>query len=340
VSASRWDRFGIERLIRRRSFWFVVICSLALSACQSIAAATQADQQARPSLTTTPKITLSPSQTTVPTRTTQPEDNPDRSRLDRQEQNPPPTNTATPVSRWRWNDPGQVSAPILLYHHISDEVQDSRYYVSTKNFKAQMQRLQELGYTAIPLSLLLEGLLNGADLPPRPVVITFDDGPVEIYEEAFPIMQEVGYPGAVFVVANRLESEGFLNVNQLSELIDAGWEVGSHGMTHADITLAHSSARNEILQSRLDLNRSLGITVTVFAYPFGKIDPYVGKKVYEYGYRAAVGLGKSWQHSLATLYYLDRIEIHGDFSLVEFEAKLPWIESTVRPPQNTPLGTD
>jgi peptidoglycan/xylan/chitin deacetylase (PgdA/CDA1 family) len=319
-----------------------VILSLIFSGCVSSAAAPRVEKLTRPSQISPPTQTISSSPTAVPLKKTPSESDLEFSNLPTQKATISPTNTptATPLPTWSWNEAGMVRAPILLYHHVSDSVQGSRYYVSTENFEKQMHRLQELGYTPIPLSLLVDALLNGAELPQRPVVITFDDGPEDIYEKAFPIMRALGYPGVVFIVANRLESEGFLNIEQLSEMIASGWEVGSHGMTHTDITLAHGSVRNEILQSRLDLDRSLGITVTTFAYPFGKIDPYVGEKVSDYGYEAAVGLGKSWQHSLATLYYLNRIEIHGEFDLAEFDSKLPWVKNTANPPQKTPMGND
>ena len=252
---------------------------------------------------------------------------------------PTPTLTPTVTPTWVWNPAGEVIVPILLYHHVSDVENLNRYYVSPTDFRAQMESLKDWGYTAIPMSLLVEALISGAELPQRPIVITFDDGDLSVYENAFPIMQELGFVGVLYIVSNRLKSEGFVNAEQLGEMIAVGWEVGSHSLSHADLTLDHDLVRSEVLQSRLDLNETLGITVTTFAYPFGTMDPYVATKVQNYGYRAAAGLGKSWKHTWSTLYYLSRIEIHGDFDLDDFTARLPWSgplqDVTLTPPSTS-----
>jgi len=240
---------------------------------------------------------------------------------------PSPTNTPTPTSTPTWiiREAGLVEAPILLYHHVEGEVSYSRYYVSVPDFRAQMQALHDWGYTVIPLSLLLETLIHGGELPEKPVVITFDDGQLDIYENAFPIMQEFGYPGVFYIVANRLYSgTDIAHVPELREMVEAGWEIGSHGYTHTDLTLDHSIVQYEIQQSKLDIEAALGIKVKTFAYPFGTIDPYLAQKVSDYGYRAGMGLGTSWTHTWGNLFYLERIEIYGSYSIAQMAARLPW----------------
>lgn len=259
-----------------------------------------------PSATATPQ----PSHTAVPTLT------PTAAK--------PPAPTPTPT--WVWQPPGEVVVPILLYHHITDQEELSRYVVSPQQFAQQMAALQDWGYTAIPVSLLLEAITQGAYLPPRPIVITFDDGNLSVFENAFPIMQTYGFPGVTYIVANRLRAEGFTGPEELTAMLAAGWEVGSHGYTHQDLTQAHDVVRHEVLQARLDLQANLGIPILTFAYPFGGFDEYLGQKARNYGYQAAVGLGKSWTHNLGTLYYLSRIEIHGSFDLETFGSLLPWAQ--------------
>ncbi len=235
-----------------------------------------------------------------------------------------PAASATPT--WAWNPAGNATVPILLYHHISDEAPGSRYYVTVAEFKQQMESLKEWGYTTISISLLVEALKNGAALPPRPIVITFDDGHQSVYDNAFPIMQKLGLTGVVYIVANRLESRDFMDVPELKEMIAAGWEVGAHSMTHADLTLNHKNLRYEIHDSRVTLQDALGVHVDTFAYPYGTIDSVVGQKTVDYGYDAAVGLGRSWQHTPATLFYLSRIEVYGGLEIKNFAALLPWSE--------------
>jgi len=232
---------------------------------------------------------------------------------------PTPTPTLTPTPQWTYNEPGVVAAPILLYHKVDGDSFTSRYQVSIPDFQAQMAAIQELGYTPIGMSLFLEALLNGVELPPKPIVITFDDGDLSVYEHAFPIMEEFGYPGVFYIVANRIHnSPGFVTIDQLKEMIAAGWEIGSHSYTHSDITLDHNIAPKEVGQSKADLEAALGVRVNTFAYPYGKIDPFTAQKVSDFAYRAGMGLGTKKVHTLSNWLYLERIEIYGEYTLENF----------------------
>lgn len=220
---------------------------------------------------------------------------------------------------------GEVTVPILLYHRISiDNPTGSRYVVNERDFEEQMERLRFWGYSSITIKDLVDHINKGNSLPRRPVVISFDDGYLDVYEIAFPIMERYGFVGTVYIVANRLNSDGFLQEEELRVLLDHGWEIGSHGMTHTELTQNHDLVRNEILNSRLDIENTLGIKVFSFAYPFGTSDWYVSKKVLDYGYRAAVSVGNISHHSLGTVYNLSRREVQGGFDLDAFADLLPW----------------
>lgn len=227
----------------------------------------------------------------------------------------------------------EVTVPILLYHSISsDNSTGNRYVVTKRDFEDQMERLRYWGYSSITIKDLVNHLNKGYSLPHRPVVISFDDGYFNVFENAFPIMERYGFIGTVYIVANRLDSDGFLQQEELQVFLDHGWEIGSHGMTHTELTQNHDLVRNEILYSRLDIENTLGIKVFSFAYPFGNSDWYVSNKVLDYGYRAAVGVGNIFNHSSGTIYNLSRREIQGDFDLNEFADLLPWTNYFVPSP--------
>lgn len=218
-----------------------------------------------------------------------------------------------------------VTVPILLYHSIADtNSDDSRYTVTIDNFTEQMKQLRYWGYSPISIKQLVDHIHKGHTLPPRPVVITFDDGYQDVYTNAFPIMEKYGYTGTVYIVANRLKSDGFLQEKELEILLDHGWEVGSHSMTHTELTQNHALVRQEILQSRLDLEDALGIKIYSFAYPFGSVDWYISNKVFDYGYRAGVSVGHLLIHSPGTVDNLSRREVLGDADLEAFADLLPW----------------
>ncbi len=227
-----------------------------------------------------------------------------------------------------------VTVPILLYHHItSSNLADTRYSVSVTDFKLQMEQLKYWGYATITIEQLVNHINKGYALPRRPIVISFDDGYKDVFDNAFPIMEQNGFTGTVYVVANRLKADGFLQEEQLQALLDHGWEVGSHSMTHTELVQNHALVRQEILQSRLDLEKALGIKVISFAYPFGSEDSYVSRKVYDYGYQAGVGVGHLSRHSFSTIYNLSRREVKGDLDLQGFADLLPWTNHFIPAPR-------
>lgn len=234
----------------------------------------------------------------------------------------PPTVTPTPT--WLFQPAGEVTCPILLYHQIADIDPPSQYYMPPADFKAQMEALRAWGYTPIPISLLVEAITSGADLPPRPVVISFDDGDENVYTEAFPIMRDLGFPGVIYIISSALNGKDHLTSTEILEMVAAGWEVGDHSMTHIYLTDNHGQVWTEASQSRLDLEAALSIPVNTFAYPYGAADTFVMEKVSQYGYQAAVGLGSSAAQGPDNLFYLSRVEVVYGTTLDQFAALLPW----------------
>jgi peptidoglycan/xylan/chitin deacetylase (PgdA/CDA1 family) len=110
----------------------------------------------------------------------------------------------------------------------------------------------------------------------------------------------------------------------LQEMAGDGWEIGCHSMSHADLTIDHSTAHYEMVLSRLNLEEASGEPVNTFAYPYGRTDEFLTDKVSQYGYSAGMGLGSSYEHTLGTLFYLSRIEVQGDYGLSKFASLLPW----------------
>jgi len=322
--------------LKKGVLFFFFVVSLLLSGCSisALAGSTPiptffiAPSQARqPSGTPTFFHSDLPTATSIPPTSTPTET-----------QTPTPTETPlpSPTPTWSTVAAGEVKVPILLYHHVSDATPANRYFVTIKDFRAQMEKLRDLGYTSISISSLADVLINGGLLPALPVVISFDDGNSDIYDNAFPIMKEMNFIGVTYIVANRLESPGFVDTGKLKELAAAGWEIGSHSETHVDLTKDHDIVRYEELQSRLDLEEAIGVPVKTFAYPFGTIDSYVSQGAQDYGYKAAVGLGTSNDHTWGTLYYLNRREVQGDFNLDQFLYLLSVPEAQDATPTTSP----
>ena len=253
---------------------------------------------------------------------------------------PTPTITPTPTATRVHQGPDAIVVPILLYHRIAESPINSQYYVPPDRFEEQMKLLHDWEYTVIPLKLLVKAIKKGADLPPRPIIITFDDGDISVYERAFPIMQKYGLTGVVYIVGNYMGTEGYMTADQIKELMAAGWEVGSHGRSHRDLRKLEPVIQQvEIVEARKKLQEATGASVDTFAYPFGFMTDTAGSFVHAAGYIAAVGLGFTSDQGKSNLFWLQRRDIKGEYDIKRFMLFLPWPGDPAYVPSDTPTPT-
>jgi len=262
----------------------------------------------QPTLSPTETITPQPSETPIPTFTLT------------------STPTFTDISQWILQGPNEVNVPILLYHHIDISPSNSPYYVSPNAFEQQMYLLHEWGYQTISVEMMIAAIKGGGLLPQRPVILTFDDGRQSVYTTAWPIMQKYGFTGTIYLVNNYVGATNYMNVEEIRELYVAGWEVGSHSITHTDLTIETADQEKEIIESRLRLQRQLDIPVLTFAYPFGAYNEDSVDFAQYAGYIGAVGLGPKTTQGNNNQYYLYRRGIEGSYDIRRFASFLPWQE--------------
>jgi peptidoglycan/xylan/chitin deacetylase (PgdA/CDA1 family) len=251
-----------------------------------------------------------------------------------------PTSTFTPTStlepQWAVQGPGQVIVPILLYHHIGFSAADEgAYYVSPEAFDQQMNLLYQWGYKTVSVELLARAIREGAALPPKPILLTFDDGSETTYETALPIMQRYQFTGVSYIVYHYVGLTYYMNADEIRALYAAGWEIGSHGLTHRDLPTRPDKQEDEIVGSRRQLESLLGIPILSFAYPFGAYDASSLGYVHFAGYTAAMGLGNESVQGTKNLFYLYRQAVRGTDDLRTFAAHLPWREEQVDLPAVT-----
>ena len=245
-----------------------------------------------------------------------------------------------PIAPTAFQGPDAVLVPILLYHRIDVSLNDSQYYVSPDKFEEQMKLLQDWGYTTITTDLLVEAISKGADLPLHPVLITFDDGHLNNYTTAFPIMQKYGFTGVVYIIGEYMGTPGYMNADQVKEMAEDGWEVGSHSMRHPDLTLLDREQQiYEIIESRRFLETELDVPVLTFAYPFGASDKAVINLAYSAGYIAGMGLGYTYDQGTSNLFALQRRGVDGTRDINAFASFLPWQGDPVYLPADTTVSS-
>jgi peptidoglycan/xylan/chitin deacetylase (PgdA/CDA1 family) len=231
--------------------------------------------------------------------------------------------TTTYPADWA-SHPGPV--PILEYHAIQPPVAGATYpelFVPQADFQHQMQWLKDHGYEAVTLDQVEAAWYEQGELPPKPVVVSFDDGYLSQFVAAFPELQHLGWKGVLNLIAQGSD----LPDADVKKMIDAGWELASHTITHADLTtLDAAQLEREVAGSRAILRQRFGVPVNNFCYPSGRYDDTVISAVHRAGYVGAEsevpGLA-----SAAHPYILNRIEVQLSDGLTGFVQKLQAAES-------------
>lgn len=211
--------------------------------------------------------------------------------------------------------------PILEYHVLGAAPADEPYpdlYVSRPDFHKQMDWLDEHGYEAVTLDQVEAAWYHGATLPPKPVVISFDDGYRPQFTYALPELRRHGWAGVL-----NLKAEGSdLYPSNVEAMLAAGWELAAHTIHHLDLTeLDAAQLEEEVAGSRAILRREYGVPVDNFCYPAGRFDATVIAAVEAAGYVGAT----TEIHGYATRqhpYELDRFEILGSGGVAGLAADL------------------
>ena len=197
--------------------------------------------------------------------------------------------------------------------------------VEPDEFRAQLQYLQDLGYSSIDLYELVYGLAQAAELPPKPLIFTFDDGYYGVYEYAFPIMQEFGYTGTVFVITQFMD-EGrpdYLSWAMAEEMVAAGWRIEPHTKTHVELdNKSRDFVIYQILGSMQTIEAHVGYQPRFFAYPGGKFDEQAVEIVRELGFWGAVTTGTAQIYRFDNRLTWGRVRVNGREVLSDLALRL------------------
>jgi peptidoglycan/xylan/chitin deacetylase (PgdA/CDA1 family) len=203
-----------------------------------------------------------------------------------------PVPVPLPHRRAYHGPPLRTPVPVLMYHAIGNPPAGAPYpelFVPAPAFRAQMAALAHAGYHPITLGRLWAAWHGRAPLPPKPVVLTFDDGYRGDYYQAMPALHRRGWPAVLNLLVANLHRRGWgLKTWMVRRMIANGWEVDSHTLTHPDLTtLPPAQLRREVVGSRTVLRRLFHVPVDFFCYPAGAFDPQVEAAVRRAGYLAA-----------------------------------------------------
>lgn len=227
--------------------------------------------------------------------------------------------------------------PILMYHMVAPQppIVFRKYSVTTKMFAAQMRWLSVMGYEAISLDQLFAARCGGAELPARPVILTFDDGLQTCIDHAVPILQAHNFSAVFFLVAGAMgETSAWtqaecgltfpvMNWSTARELTAAGFQCGAHSISHPHLSdLPHQACQIELSAARSCLEDQLGHEIRHMAYPYGSFNPHVRNLAAETGYQSACSVMMGVSSSEDDLLALRRVPIDGHDSFLDFVCRL------------------
>jgi peptidoglycan/xylan/chitin deacetylase (PgdA/CDA1 family) len=211
---------------------------------------------------------------------------------------------------------------ILLYHHVAstehmphapDCIREEgwQFTHSPKAFEFQLRELRKRGYQFISLGKLVNDIQAVGSERDNSIAVTFDDGWLDNYLFALPILKKLGIPATFFVITDHLRADRpdatRMKREQLRELLAQGMTIGSHTRTHPDLArISEDAARDEIAGSKADLEDSLKVTVDFLAYPGGAFNACVAELAREAGYRAACSVLGPKVNDSSSLYWLYR----------------------------------
>lgn len=178
--------------------------------------------------------------------------------------------------------------PVLMYHKVLPLPSNSKHriFVTVDTLRQHFQYLKNKGYTTITFQDYHRWKLapSQGTLPKKPIILTFDDGYVNNHTYLLPMLQEFGFKAVIYPIpaANNFWDAGegeplepLMNAQQLRDFVQAGHELGSHTMTHIDLSQEHDAAlvEQEFEQSVQFIKSITGTEVLSLAYPYGRVKP-------------------------------------------------------------------
>lgn len=227
---------------------------------------------------------------------------------------------------------------VLMYHRVIEKIPKKYnhwHYVTISEFKKQMKLIDRLGYTPITFmdyKLYLEDKLT---LPAKPIILTFDDGYLDTFINAVPILVEMNMRAVIFVMGNRklkralwdeLDDDDVCPLMEDEQILEAkklNFEIGAHSLNHRIlIDLSNKEVTVEIKKSKEQIESILNEQIYTFAYPYGVVDERLEKIVSDSGYLFACGVYTGSPKFGETMYDFRRLAINHHTTIMNFGLKL------------------
>ena len=239
-----------------------------------------------------------------------------------------PSNNVTPYNLTEAQPISEIAEGpkilVLNYHQIKNGTNYLAVHVD--EFDAQMSYLIDNGYIAITPDALLSALEGELELPAKPMLITFDDGYIDNYENAFPILQKYGLRATIFIIPAFVGKSGYMDWEHLKEMEENGITMQSHTLNHIALEeLPDDGLRTELLNSKLILEEKLGHPVDFVAYPTGTYNLHIAAIAQEVGYKGAFTIKYGNVDLGSNFFALERVPIfHTPTTMKDFYERIEY----------------
>lgn len=223
-----------------------------------------------------------------------------------------------------------VRVPILMYHYVSEPPPGADVYrqdlsVAPDRFESHLRYLVQNSYRVITLDDLLYALTQGRPLPPKPVILTFDDGYEDNYQNAFRLLQEYGLVGHFFIITDFVNAgrAGYMTWPQIEEMAAAGQRFGSHSRDHPNL---RGKSVDYLVWQALGgteaIEEHLGYRPRWVSYPSGAYDAQVIAVFKSADYWGGLSVQQGSTHTLDEIFELKRVRVRGSYSAEDLGALL------------------
>ena len=235
-------------------------------------------------------------------------------------------------------DKKKYEVPVVMYHRVINKSENEGIhgtYIYENIFREHMKYLKENNFSVITFEDLNNiGWRNRFDKNKKYIIITFDDGYVDNYELAFPILKEFNFKATIFLMGESTYNEWdvkadgeksfpLMSVEMIKEMQDYGIEFGAHTFNHPKLNkLSNDEIKHQIVDVKKPLEEKIGREIITFAYPYGILNDYAKKMVEEAGYTFGVATDSGSVCLSDDLYQIRRIAIFPNTNLFSFKRKV------------------
>jgi peptidoglycan/xylan/chitin deacetylase (PgdA/CDA1 family) len=216
--------------------------------------------------------------------------------------------------------------PVLMYHYVGDlpanaDAVRKDLTVSTQNFNAQVTWLKSQGYQSITMNQLYAWITKGTSIPAKSVVFTFDDGYMDVFQNAVPILEANHMTGSFGIITGLVAGSVYATWPEISTAHSQGMEIVSHSYSHPDFsTKSETDQTYEITKSDSDFQANLGFVPDYFIYPYGKYNATTISLLKANEFVMAFTTAYGYVHPGENMLELPRVRVHGAETLPTFES--------------------